>query len=88
MAVVALDNQVRKAIMDQEPIGPKIASDVDIQLLEMLERVKMKHPLKITALTLYTAIKENVDFLITENIDDFERPLEPFKNRKRYRITD
>jgi hypothetical protein len=30
-------------------------------------------------LRFYTAIKEDMDFLVTENIDDFEKPLKLFK---------
>jgi hypothetical protein len=41
----------------------------------------MKHPLKNKAdlLTIHTAIKEDMDFLITGNIDHFKKPLELFK---------
>jgi hypothetical protein len=49
----------------------------------------MKHPLKNKAdlLTIHTAIKEDMDFLITGNIDHFKKPLGAFQSRKWYKTT-
>jgi hypothetical protein len=37
------------------------------------------HKNRADLLTFYTAIKEDMDFLVTEKIDDFEKPLKLFK---------
>jgi hypothetical protein len=49
-----------------------------IALLEGLKKVKS--PLKNTAdlIILYTAVIENMNYLVTDNIDDFKRDLELF----------
>jgi hypothetical protein len=49
-----------------------------------LTKVNNKHPLKNTAdlLIIYTAIKENMEFLVTANTNDFEKPLELFKKER------
>jgi hypothetical protein len=62
----------------------RVASEEDIHLLGILTKVNMIRPLKnrVDLLTFYTAIKEDMDFLVTENIDDFEKPLKLFKMEK------
>ena len=62
----------------------KVVSDNDAQLLEALTKVNSKLPLKNKAdlLIIYTAIKENIDFLVTDDIDDFEKPLELFRKER------
>jgi hypothetical protein len=59
----------------------RVASEEDMHLLETLTKVNMIRPHKNRAdlLTFYTAIKEDMDFLVTENIDDIEKPLKLFK---------
>jgi hypothetical protein len=83
--VIGLD-QPGKRGFDGSRIGhARIASEEDIQLLEALKKVDIKHPLKNSAdlLIFHTAIKQNMDYLITGNTDDFEKPLELFR-RERY----
>jgi hypothetical protein len=55
----------------------------DIGLLEDLKKVNSKNPLKNTSdlIILYTAVIENMDFLVTHNIDDFKKGL-VFKENK------
>jgi hypothetical protein len=87
-AVVGLDKPSRKGF-DGSRVGmAKVVSDDDVQLLESLIKLKSKHPLKNWAdlLIIYTAIKENMDFLVTANRDDFEKPLELFKKEKSTRL--
>jgi predicted nucleic acid-binding protein len=78
--IVALDQQGKKGYNGSR-VGSRIASEEDTQLLETLKKVDMKHPLKNSAdlLIFYTAIKENMDYLVTDNTDDFGKPLELFK---------
>jgi hypothetical protein len=59
----------------------KVVSDNDAQLLAVLTKTNIKRPLKNKAdlLICYTAIKENMDFLVTANAKDFENVLELFK---------
>jgi hypothetical protein len=87
-AVVGLDKPGKKGLNGSKVGMAKVVSDNDAQLLEALTKVNSKHPLKNTAdlLIIYTAIKENMDFLVTANTDDFEKPLELFK-KKRYKST-
>lgn len=80
-AVVALDKPGKKGYNGSRVDWARVAGDADIKLLEKLERINMKHPLKNKAdlLTIHTAIKEDMDFLITGNIDHLKKPLELFK---------
>jgi hypothetical protein len=80
-AVVALDQPGEKGYNGSRVDCARVASKEDIHLLETLTKVNMIRPLKNRAdlLTFYTAIKEDMDFLVTENIDDFEKPLKLFK---------
>jgi hypothetical protein len=87
-AVVGLHNPGKKGFNGSRVGMAKVASDEDIQLLEALITHNSKHPLKNWAdlLIFYTAIKENMDFLVTANKDDFEKPLELFKKERSTRL--
>jgi hypothetical protein len=80
-AVVALSQQNKRGYIGSRVGAARVASEQDIQLLETLKKVNMKHPLKNMAdlLIFYTAIREDMDYLITGNVDDFVRPLEIFR---------
>jgi hypothetical protein len=86
--VVALDQPGKKGFNGSRVDHARIASDEDIQLLETLTKVNMKYPLKNSAdlLIFYTAIKENMDYLVTENTDDFKKPLELFKRERNTKL--
>jgi hypothetical protein len=79
-AVVALDQQSKKGFRGSRVGEARVVSDDDSQLLETLTKVNIKHPLKNTAdlLIFYTAVKENMDYLVTGNTDDFKKPLGTF----------
>lgn len=80
-AIVALDQQPRKGFRGSRVGEARVVSEEDSQLLETLTKVNIKHPLKNRAdlLIFYTAIKENMDYLVTGNTNDFKKPLELFK---------
>jgi hypothetical protein len=80
-AVVALDKPGKKGFNGSRVGMARVVSEDDAQLLETLTKANSKHPLKNKAdlLTFYTAIKENMDHLITANMDDYVIPLEFFK---------
>ena len=79
--IVALDQKCEKGFRGSRVDGTRIASDEDGQLLKTLSKFSAKCLFKNQAdlLIFYTAIKENMDFLVTRNIDDFKKPLELFK---------
>jgi hypothetical protein len=87
-AVVGLDKPGKKGFNGSGVGMAKAVSDDDAQLLESLTKLNSKHPLKNEAdlLIFYTAIKENMDFLVTDNRDDFEKPLELFKKERSMRL--
>lgn len=80
-AVVALDQPGKKGFNGSKVEMASVVSDEDEQLLKTLKKVNIQHPLKNSAdlLTFYTAIKESMDYLITANMDDYEKPLELFQ---------
>jgi hypothetical protein len=86
--VFALDQPGKKGFDGSRVGHARFASEQDIQLLETLTKVNMKHPLKNKAdlLTFYTAIKENMNYLVTENMDDFKKPLELFKRERNTKL--
>jgi rRNA-processing protein FCF1 len=65
----------------------RIPSDQDVQLFKILEQVNMQHPLKNSGdiLILYTAIKENMDYLVTED-KRFKKSLELFKIKRNTKV--
>jgi hypothetical protein len=79
--VVGLDKPGRKGFNGSRVGMAKVVSDNDAQLLEVLTKANIKGPLKNKAdlLICYTAIKENMDFLVTANTKDFENVLELFR---------
>jgi hypothetical protein len=83
-AVVGIDKPGKKGFNGSRVGTAKVVSDNDAQLLEALTKVNSKHPLNNSAdlLIFYTAIKENMDFLVTDNTNDFEKPLELFKIKR------
>jgi hypothetical protein len=83
-AVVGPDKPGKKGFNGSRVGCAKVVSDDDAQLLEALTKINSKHPLKNTAdlLIIYTAIKESMDFLVTANTNDFEKPLELFMKEK------
>jgi rRNA-processing protein FCF1 len=52
----------------------EIVDDVDLPILEKLQKYTVSNPLGNTAdlSILYTAVKKKMDYLITDNISDFE----------------
>jgi hypothetical protein len=80
-AVVALDQRCMKGFRGSKVGEARVISENDRQLLEALTKVNIKHLLKNKAdlLIFYTAVKENMDYLVTGNMQDFKRPLELFK---------
>jgi rRNA-processing protein FCF1 len=79
--VVDLDKPGRKGFNGSRVGMAKVVSDNDAQLLEVLTKANIKVPLKnkTDLLICYTAIKENMDFLVTANTKDFENVLELFR---------
>jgi hypothetical protein len=67
--------------VDQKLARARIISENDRQLLEALTKINIKHLLKNKAdlLIFYTAVKENMDYLVAGNMQDFKKPLELFK---------
>jgi hypothetical protein len=80
-AVVALDQQCKKGFHGSRVGEARVVSEDDRQLLEALTKVNIKYLLKNKAdlLIFYTAVKENMDYLVTGNTQDFKKPLELFK---------
>jgi len=92
-AVVALDQQCEKGFLGSKVDSARIVSDEDGELLgklssdedgELLETVSklsteclFKNPADL--LIFYTAIKENMDYVVTGNSAHFKKPLERFK---------
>jgi hypothetical protein len=80
-AVVALDQQSKEGFRGSRVGEARLVSEKDRHLLEALTRVNIKHLLKNKAdlLIFYTAVKENTDYLVTGNTEDFKKPLELLK---------
>jgi hypothetical protein len=87
-AVVALDQRCKKGFRGSRVGEARVTSENDRQLLEALTGVNMEHLLKNKAdlSIFYTAVKENMDYLVTGNMQDFKKPLELFK-KERYTKT-
>jgi hypothetical protein len=83
-AVVALDQKGKKGYDGSRVNKARVISAQDKQLLETLTKINIEHHLKNSAdlLIFYTAIKENMDCLVTRNTDDFKKPLELFKKER------
>jgi len=80
--VVALDlDQESRRGFRGSKVGSRIPSDEDVPLLKRLVRENKINPLKKRGdiSTFYTAVKENMDYLVTENTADFKGLLEIFK---------
>ena len=81
--VVGSDRPTKKGFGGSRINHCRILDDQDVQLLEELRQVNMQNPLKNSGdiLTLYTAIKENIDYLVTKDTR-FKKSLELFKVKK------
>jgi hypothetical protein len=77
--VVALD-EYQKGFIGSRVDWAKTIDDKEAQLLETIARNGIKSPLKNYAdvLTLFTAIKENMDYIVTDD-KGFEKSLKLFK---------
>jgi hypothetical protein len=69
-AAVGLDKLGKRGFNGSRVGMSKVVSDDDAKLLGALKKVNIKHPLKNEAdlLTIYTAIKENMDFLVQQTL--------------------
>lgn len=79
-AVVALDQKGVRSFHGSRVDWAKVIDDNEKQLLEKITRKGMLSQLKNSAdiLTLFTAIKENMDYLVTDDIG-FEKSLNKVK---------
>jgi predicted nucleic acid-binding protein len=92
-AVVALDQPSKKGFIGSRVDKSKVISDEDEKLLKKLKEIKNElqpksvDPLKDMGdiLTLFTAIEENMDLIVT-NDADFKRFLERFKEERDTKI--
>ena len=80
-AVVALDQQCEKGFPGSKVDSARIVSDEDGELLETVSKLSTECLFKNQAdlLIFYTAIKENMDYVVTGNTAHFKKPLERFK---------
>jgi hypothetical protein len=69
-AAVALDKLGESGFNGSRVGMSKVVSDDDAKLLGALKKISIKHPRKNEAdlLTIYTAIKENMDFLVQQTL--------------------
>lgn len=66
----------------------KVGDDDDMRLLGKCKKSGSKNPVKNNAdlLIFYTAYKEGMGYIITENLRDFEKCLEIFKSNKNIKL--
>jgi hypothetical protein len=79
-AVVALDQECKDGFRGSRVNWARVIDDWEKQLLEAITHMSMQRPLKNCAdvLTLFTAVKENMDYLVT-NDGEFEKSLKVLK---------
>ena len=82
-AVVGPDQPPKRGFSGSRVDHAEIPSDQDVRLLEDLKQVNMQHPLKNEGdlIILYTAIKKNMDYLVTED-KRFNKSLQSFKVKR------
>jgi hypothetical protein len=85
-AVSVATDQISKHGFIGSKVGDtaRVGDDNDMRLLERCKKSGSKNPVKNNAdlLIFYTAYKENMDYVITENIRDFKKCIEVFKSVK------
>jgi hypothetical protein len=82
--VVAIEKHSKHGFVGSRVGQTSLLNQDDIGLLEGLKKVNNRNPLKNTAdlIILYTAVIEKMDYLVTDNIDDFKKGFEVFKQNK------
>lgn len=83
-ATVAPSQQSKKGFHGSRVDEARAAGANDVELLNMLVKSNIKHVLKNEAdlLIFFTALKEDMDYLVTGDTDDFNNPLELFRMKR------
>jgi hypothetical protein len=79
--MVATDNPLRHGFLGSKTDMSKVMSDDDANLFNKLARKKSTNPMENSEdlMILYTSINEDMDFLITNNIHEFQILLQAIK---------
>jgi hypothetical protein len=76
--IIGTDKLRKYGFIDSKIDMYELVDDTDVDILEKLQKPTLSNPMSNTAdlLILYTAVKKKMDYLITDNISDFEPMLQ------------